>query len=38
MSGERKHGFGIDTLRAWALANDSDRSYSIDVKDIEHAN
>jgi hypothetical protein len=38
MSGERKHGFGLDSLRAWAITMDSDKSFNIDVKDIEKAN
>lgn len=29
MSGERKHGFGIDTMRVWAIFNDQDKAFQI---------
>ena len=29
MSGERKHGFGIDTMRVWAISNDQDKPFQI---------
>jgi hypothetical protein len=25
-SGERQHGYGIDTMRAWAVSQDTDKS------------
>jgi len=38
MSGERKHGFGIDTMRAWVVSKDSDRSMQLQIEDIEKVN
>ena len=30
LDGERKHGYGLDTLRAWAILNDKDTNNFID--------
>lgn len=38
MSGERLHGYGIDTMRAWAIRNDSDKNLEVIVDDIESVN
>jgi hypothetical protein len=38
MDGERKHGFGIDTLRTWAATIDQDRSHPVNMEEIEKAN
>ncbi len=38
MSGERLHGYGIDTMRAWAISNDSDKNLEVRVDDIESVN
>lgn len=38
MDGNRKHGYGLDTIRAWAVCNDGDRNAFVDRADIEKAN
>lgn len=30
MDGNRKHGYGLDTIRAWACANDTDQNNFVD--------
>lgn len=34
LSGERSHGFGIDSIRAWAVGNDSDRNFFCERDDL----
>jgi isoleucyl-tRNA synthetase len=38
LDGERKHGFGLDTLRAWAIVNDKDTNNFIDRQSFEEVN
>lgn len=38
LDGERHHGYGCDTLRAWALKHDSDSNTHLLREDIEQAN
>ena len=30
LDGSRKHGYGLDTLRAWAIVKDSDTNNYVD--------
>lgn len=38
MSGQRQHGFGVDTMRAWAVSIDSDKNQQVKMEDIEKVN
>ena len=38
LDGLRKHGYGLDTIRAWAVQNDSDKNAYVERDDIEKAN
>lgn len=38
LSGERMHGYGIDTIRAWAITKDGDTNNYIEREDIESVN
>ena len=38
LSGDRMHGYGIDTIRAWAITKDSDTNSYIDREEIERVN
>ena len=37
-SGERLHGYGIDTVRAWAVTKDTDKHIHMERDDIEQVN
>lgn len=30
LDGQRKHGYGLDTIRAWAIVNDTDKNTFIE--------
>jgi hypothetical protein len=32
------HGYGVDTIRAWAITKDSDTNSYIDREEIERVN
>lgn len=38
LDGQRKHGYGLDTIRAWAVTNDSDKNAYLERNDIEKVN
>lgn len=38
MDGQRKHGYGLDTMRSWAITIDQDRSYPVSMESIDKAN
>ena len=38
LSGDRMHGYGIDTIRAWAITKDSDTNSYVDREEIERVN
>jgi len=38
MDGERKHGFGLDVMRAWAITQDSDTSSYLIMDDVQSVN
>lgn len=38
LSGQRMHGYGLDTMRAWAISQDSDTSVTLSVADIDNCN
>ncbi len=35
LDGQRKHGYGLDTIRAWAITNDTDKNSFIERQEIE---
>ena len=35
LNGERSHGYGLDTLRLWAISKDSDNDTYFDKEDID---
>ena len=35
LDGQRKHGYGLDTIRAWAVTNDTDKNRFIERQEIE---
>lgn len=38
MDGERKHGFGLDVMRAWAVTQDSDTSSYLVMDEVQSVN
>lgn len=38
MDGTRKHGYGLDTIRAWACSLDGDQNSFVEREDIERVN
>ena len=38
MDGERKHGFGLDVMRAWAVTQDSDTSSYLIMDEVQNVN
>jgi isoleucyl-tRNA synthetase len=38
LDGSRKFGYGLDTLRAWAISKDTDKNLFVERKDIEQVN
>ena len=38
LDGNRKHGYGLDTLRLWAISKDSDSNSYVDRQEIESIN
>lgn len=38
LDGERSHGYGLDTMRLWAISKDSDSDCYLERDDIEQCN
>ena len=38
LDGNRKHGYGLDTMRLWAISKDSDSNSYVDRQEIESIN
>ena len=38
LDGQRKHGYGLDTMRLWAISKDTDTNTYVERADIEQAN
>ena len=38
LDGSRSHGYGLDTLRLWAISKDSDRDTFVEKKELEKIN
>jgi isoleucyl-tRNA synthetase len=38
MSGERKYGYGVDVMRAWAATKDTDKSMLITKEQLDQIN
>ena len=37
MDGNRSHGYGLDTMRLWAITNDGDKDFFMERKEIDKA-
>ena len=38
LDGNRSHGYGLDTLRLWAISKDSDRDTFLEKQELESIN
>ena len=38
LDGQRKHGYGLDAIRLWAISKDSDKNTFVNRDEIEKAN
>ena len=38
LDGNRKHGYGLDTMRLWAISKDSDSNTYVEREELENIN
>ena len=38
LDGSRSHGYGLDTMRLWAITKDDDKDFYLEKKEVELVN